>query len=228
MSMPDSSAHFSPKIWKPPSLALASIAGNLTGHDVFIADLVLRRKNVRKTVTSLLEDYEPDLVALSALSFQFHTAKQIASLLTRLNPELKIAIGCYDPTLMYKDSGRGEEGEAFDFIIRGEGDLSFGEMVEAIEGKREYEDVDGLSFKRNGDFVHNRPRPLEDLEKIALPDRTKRIWRGYRFSGKQLDVIESSRGCTMVCNFCSRHRMYGRTFRPYKIERVMQDIADAK
>jgi radical SAM superfamily enzyme YgiQ (UPF0313 family) len=43
-----------------------------------------------------------------------------------------------------------------------------------------------------------------------------------------VDVVETSRGCTFDCSFCSIIEMRGRNFHPYPIERVLEDIADAK
>jgi radical SAM superfamily enzyme YgiQ (UPF0313 family) len=42
----------------------------------------------------------------------------------------------------------------------------------------------------------------------------------------KVEVIETSRGCTRTCNFCSMNHMYGRTFRPFPQERVLADIKD--
>ena len=39
-------------------------------------------------------------------------------------------------------------------------------------------------------------------------------------------MIETSRGCTRACNFCSMNHMYGRTFRPFPQERILADIED--
>lgn len=240
LSMPDCAPHFSARRWKPPNLALSSIAGNIKDHEVYVADLILRRENIKEAVASLLKQYKPSVVGLSSMSFQFATAEKIAELIKSENPDILTVSGGYHATVMYDEIGR-EDGNStpfgngqaiintpFDFLIRGEGDLSFNELLEAIEGKREKESVYGLSFKHNNRFIHNPPRPIEDLSKIALPARTKRIWKGYSYYGFTLDLIETSRGCVMPCNFCSIRKMYGRTFRKYDTLRVIDDIADAK
>jgi radical SAM superfamily enzyme YgiQ (UPF0313 family) len=46
--------------------------------------------------------------------------------------------------------------------------------------------------------------------------------------GRRVDVVETSRGCTFDCSFCSIIEMRGRNFHPYPIERVLADIADAR
>ena len=39
--------------------------------------------------------------------------------------------------------------------------------------------------------------------------------RGYTLLGRQVDVVETSRGCTYDCSFCSIIEMRGRNFHPY-------------
>ncbi|MCF6158306.1 MAG: radical SAM protein [wastewater metagenome] len=228
MSMPDCAPHFNARRWRPPNLAIASIAGNIEGHNIYIADLILRRERIPETVKELLIQYRPDVVGLSAMSFQFTTARRIASLIKSLNKDIAVILGGYHATLLYDEIGKSRESDPFDFIIRGEGDLCFHELLEAIEGKKPLEGITGVSFRSNGRFIHNPPRPLEDLTKIKLPDRSKRIWKGYNYYGFTLDIVESSRGCIMPCNFCSMDKMYGKTFRRFSIERVLSDIANAK
>ena len=226
--MPDTAPHFNGKRWKAPNLAVSSIAGNIQGHNVFVADLVLRRDKVKETVMALLEKYQPSVVGLSAMSFQFDTARNIAQLIRNENREIRIALGGYHATLMYDEISNGAYSGLFDFLVRGEGDFSFNELLDACEDKRDINSIPGISHKKNGKFVHNIPRPLEDMDKIKLPARDKRVFKGYHYYNFTLDIVESSRGCTMPCNFCSMDQMYGKNFRMYDIERVIRDIDDAK
>lgn len=228
-SMPDTVPQFSAKTWRAPNLAISSIAGNIQPHhEVFLADMVLKRKTLLPSIKETIENYQPEVVGLSAMTFQFDTARRIAAFIKSMHKEIKIAIGGYHATLMYEEIASSDEGKPFDYIIRGEGEKTFDEMLDAIEGKRKWEDIPGLSYRHSGGFSHNLPRLLEDLDTMQLPRRDARIWNGYRFSGKGLDMVETSRGCTMTCNFCSMNRMYGRTFRTYSFERIMQDLSNAK
>jgi hypothetical protein len=85
----------------------------------------------------------------------------------------------------------------------------------------------GLSYKEDDRFHHNGPRQLEDLDKIRIPARDKRIAKGFHMYFRRADVIETSRGCLHLCNFCSIREMYGRSFRMFPLNRVMADIEDA-
>src|SRR6266851_4930246 len=55
-----------------------------------------------------------------------------------------------------------------------------------------------------------------------------RAIEGYTLLGRQVDVIETSRGCTYDCSFCSIIEMRGRNFHTYRFERILADITDAR
>jgi radical SAM superfamily enzyme YgiQ (UPF0313 family) len=87
----------------------------------------------------------------------------------------------------------------------------------------------GLSYRSGDHFSHNPDRPISSLEngEIRLPNRGARVLDGYTALGRQVDVIETSRGCTFDCSFCSIIEMRGRNFHTYPLERVIADIRDA-
>jgi len=54
------------------------------------------------------------------------------------------------------------------------------------------------------------------------------VLQGYTLLGRQVDVVETSRGCTYDCSFCSIIEMRGRNFHTYSFRRVLDDIRDAR
>jgi len=194
---------------------------------VFSADLTLRRKDVPGAVREVLTEYRPTLVGLSAMSFQFDTACHIARLIRGEFPGIKIALGGYHATLMYLEVTEGPNGPLFDFVLRGEGEHAFARLVEVLESGGDLSEVPGLSFRTDGTVIHNPPGTLAEMDSIRIPDRTSRIWKGYRFAAGTFDIIETSRGCTMPCTFCCMRKMYGRSFRVYDLDRVIADITDS-
>jgi anaerobic magnesium-protoporphyrin IX monomethyl ester cyclase len=225
ISMPDRHPYIAKREYEAPSLGIASIAGNLDRrHQVWLADLSVRKWGVRSAVRSYLRRYKPDIVGLSAMTFQYFTARRIARLIRQESPRTIVALGGYHATTMWRELAESPEAEVLDFIVRGEADHGFGELLDALEGRRAIESVAGLSYKKDGVYHHNEPRGLEDLSTIALPDRERRATRHYHFYFNKTDVVETSRGCLMRCSFCSMNQMYGASFRTYAIERVLADI----
>src|SRR5215831_5184426 len=117
-----------------------------------------------------------------------------------------------------------------DYIVRGEGEITFCELVRALETGGEFAQIAGLSYRPGERWVHNAGRATHRLEDgdIRLPKRSARVLRGYTLLGRQVDVVETSRGCTYDCSFCSIIEMRGRNFHTYSFERVLADIRDAR
>ena len=230
LSMPDSFEHMPAVAIRMPNGALSSLAGNVDPHHrVAVADLVLVQDRVREVVTRLVQEWEPDVVGLSVMTFQRHTAHRLIELVRALRPGVRIVVGGYDPSLApdaYTDPAYGTA----DFIVRGEGELTFRELLRALESGSGLEGIAGLSVRDGDHFSHNPDRPVKELAsgEIRLPNRAARVLRGYTMVGRQVDVVETSRGCTFDCSFCSIIEMRGRNFHPFSFERVRADIGDAR
>ncbi len=211
-----------------PNLGIASIGGNIdSDHDVFLVDLIRKRRGVKKYLTRIMAKLKPDLVGLSAMAWQYDTCIRIAHLLKELQPEVKIVIGGYHATLMADEIAESVEARWIDFIVRGEGEEACRRLVNALEGNDDPADIPSLSYRKDGKFVHNPLGANLDLAGLKLPIRDKRrlTW-GYHLMNAAIETLETSRGCTRACNFCSMKNMYGRTFRTYPIARVLRDIDD--
>jgi anaerobic magnesium-protoporphyrin IX monomethyl ester cyclase len=240
LSMPDSFEHMPTVAIRMPNGALASLAGNVDGHHrVAIADLILVQSSVRATIERLVRDVAPDVVGLSVMTFQRRTALTVARLVRLLRPSARIVAGGYDPSLA---PDAYESTPEIDFIVRGEGEHTLRELLRALESDRAaahvsgstgpgLHEIDGLSYRCHGRFVHNENRgviPLAKKDALRLPNRSARVLGGYTLLGRPVDVVETSRGCTFDCSFCSIIEMRGRNFHPYAIDRVLADIADAR
>jgi radical SAM superfamily enzyme YgiQ (UPF0313 family) len=227
-SMPDSFEHMAPVAVRIPNGALASLAGNVDRHHrVSIADLILAQGRVGPTVARLVHDLKPDLVGLSVMTFQRATAFKVAELVHRLRPGTRLVAGGYDPSLAPEAY---EPCAPIEFLVRGEGEFTFRELLRVIESGSDIASVAGLSYRSGRRFVHNPGRPVAALKsaELHLPDRSARVLGGYTVLGRQADVVETSRGCTYDCSFCSIIEMRGRNFHPYPVERVLADVADAR
>jgi len=230
LSMPDSFEHMPAVAIRMPNGALSSLAGNVDPHHrVAVADLVLVQNRVRDVVARLVREQEPDVVGLSVMTFERRTAHRLIELVRALRPGVRIVVGGCDPSLApdaYADPASG----AADFIVRGEGELTFRELCRAVESGGGFERIAGLSVRRGDHVTHNPDRPVTGLEggELRLPNRDARVRRGYTMVGRQVDVVETSRGCTFDCSFCSIIEMRGRNFHTFSFDRVLADIRDAR
>jgi radical SAM superfamily enzyme YgiQ (UPF0313 family) len=229
LSMPDSFEHTPTVAVRMPNGALASLAANVDPHHhTAVADLVLAQSAVRDTVGRLVRDLQPDIVGLSVMTFQRSTARRIISLIRSMRPGVRVVVGGYDPSLAPEAWTHPDIG--VDVIVRGEGDLTFRELVRAIERGTPLSAVPGVWYREGPAVRCNPPRGVASLddEDIRPPKRAARVLSGYTMLGRPVDVVETSRGCTFDCSFCSIIEMRGRNFHRFPIPRVLDDIADAR
>jgi len=228
LSMPDAFEHTPTIAIRMPNGGLASLAGNLDPHHVVaIADLVLVQSTVRAALERLMREFRPDVVGLSVMTFQRITARRVIALVRALDPGVRIVVGGYDPSLAPEAWTDGSLG--VDAIVRGEGDITFRQLLRAFERNEAPVTVDGVWYRDGAGFRRNPSRGVARLAEGALrpPNRRARVLSGYTFLGRQIDVVETSRGCTFDCSFCSIIEMRGRNFHRLPLSQVIDDIRDA-
>jgi len=115
-----------------------------------------------------------------------------------------------------------EEGlEHADFVIRGEGEFAFQELVDAVQRGDGFEKILNLSYRQDGRVVSNPERPkIPNLDVNPIPDYT--LISGWKPGG--VISVATSRGCPFSCTFCSVPGMYGHAFRTHSIDRVLQEL----
>jgi len=218
---------------KFPNIAIVSLAGNLSDHEVRTMDLVAYGKQIKVPLQKEIDSFIPDVIGLSAMTFQFDTLLRVSRFIKESYPNVKLVAGGYHVSLMAEDFCREIPDLPLDFLIRGEGEKAFAELCSQLEeNKPDLIKIEGLSYQgEDNAWIHNPRGELLDLDTLKLPDRTTRVINNFRLFGNvryTFDVVETSRGCPFICKFCSIRQMYGSTFRTFSIERIIEDLKDIK
>jgi radical SAM superfamily enzyme YgiQ (UPF0313 family) len=223
LAMPDTASSLD-AVMKFPNLGLCSIAAQVPEHDVRILDLVLRPRRVRQQVLAEVWAFRPDVIGYSAMSFQYATARALAAAVRAAVPGITQVLGGYHATVLADAVGE-RDGDLFDFVVRGEGELAFRQLIDGLAGTRfDPSRVPGLSWRSRDGYHHNPDGELLALDSLPLPRREARALDGAFYFDRSFDVAETSRGCPLPCTFCSIRRMYGRTFRRFPVPRVLADL----
>lgn len=177
-------------------------------------------------VRGIVGSFCPDVVGLSVLSAKVPSALRIAKICKELNPQVKIVCGGYHPTIRAEEMLKSEY---IDFVVRGEGEETFYELMEVLRtNNKNYSVIDGISFKERGVIIHNKRRAfIQNLDKIPLPARDRLISL-ETYTPVQLSMIMTSRGCPYNCGFCASHTMWHRTVRFRSVENVISEISELK
>jgi radical SAM superfamily enzyme YgiQ (UPF0313 family)/anti-anti-sigma regulatory factor len=107
-----------------------------------------------------------------------------------------------------------------DYVVRGEGETVFPELVEGLSAGRDVRGLPGLSFIDDGQVVSNPLPAAVDLAGLPHPDL------GLIRNLGRLSVIPlmTSRGCPFSCNFCAVTPIFGRRYRFAPKEAVLEQL----
>jgi len=94
-----------------------------------------------------------------------------------------------------------------DAVVRGDGEEAIDEICRRVP----FDQIAGLSFRRDGRLHHNPNRKLKAVRDDLYPDRGLRrqeyfVEIMHSNTGIRIDAVSASRGCPFNCTFCSFSR----------------------
>lgn len=205
--------------------------GLVTSHSglSLLAQMLQRRGIAARVYDEKITPFQPALVDgadLVGLSVQTSWAPQAYRLAAEVRRMAKpVVLGGVHVSLNPDEAIRHA-----DFVVRGEGEHAICELVEALAGTRRLDDVDGLSFHREGRVVHNKDRaPMGQAELDALPwprlDMIEGIDDVVRYPvNRGIYFTMATRGCDQLCNYCSIIRVFGRALRSRSVKSVIHEL----
>lgn len=212
-----------------PSLGMAYLAAVALdlGHQVRIIDAEAEGISMARLEEELRRE-APQVVALQTFCTTIRKCFAICDKAKEILPGTSTLLGGVQATLFPDEC---IIRPAVDYLVIGEGEQTFAELLRLIEDQGDPAAVDGLVWKRedSGEVVHNRPRALiEDLDQLPFPARhllpMKKYRSGAQLRGRRTVHLMTSRGCPFNCGFCSSHEVFGRTHRFQSTERVLAEI----
>jgi anaerobic magnesium-protoporphyrin IX monomethyl ester cyclase len=200
-----------------PPLALEYIASYVEDlAEVRIIDTKAANLNL-KQFKQKLEEFKPDLVGLTVPVTSAIDSVLIYARIAKL-AGCTTVIGGWHPTLAVEQT---LSSPWIDILVRGEGEFTFRELI----ANGSPENIKGLSYKINGELIHNPERPfLKNLDELKFPSRHLVKNYTYKIFNMNCDAIETSRGCPQGCRFCSTHVVYKKRWRSRSVENVIKEL----
>jgi anaerobic magnesium-protoporphyrin IX monomethyl ester cyclase len=218
----------------PPPYGIIQLAAYLEAkvEDVQVEVLDCNAEKVDWTqMEQRITSFNPDIVCSSSLATcnTYAVAKTLETA-KRVAPSILTVTGGQHFTATAKESL--ETYPEIDMIVRGEGEQTLTELVKHLIAKKSILEIQGLSFRKSGQIIHNSPRPLiENLDDLPFPGYhlVKDLMSKYHFSAMAADnspyaLVEGSRGCSHECTFCSQWKHWQACWRVKSSERIADEI----
>lgn len=218
----------------PPPLGILELAGYLESKipDVEIEVLDCQARLLDwDGLERYIESVRPDIVASSSLATcNTYTAVRTVATAKKVNPSIVTIVGGQHFTATADESLRMYP--EIDVIVRGEGELTMVDLVNAVKNSRPFSGINGASFQTNGKIFHNPDRPLiADLDQLPMPayhfvqDHIRKYHFTMMAGPKAIyALVEGSRGCPHRCTFCSQWKHWQGTWRSKSPKRIADEF----
>jgi len=233
-----------------PHLGLAVIANSLRnmGHQVVWLDLDLEKnlnnhKSIEASLNHLkvwLNKHQPDIIGCTAMFNNSLFAERVfKTCRTTLPSSILVAGGPHFGVLAERAM---ERNEVIDFIITGEAEVAFPNLVNLLEKGKSTSHLDNLVFRNKNlkssigkpKLNSNADGPLIDLIKsdqgnmwnnIADIIDLKRYTETFSSSQKSKFIyIEAGRGCPFKCNFCATAPFWKYKYRVKSVDAIVSEM----
>lgn len=173
-------------------LGIAYIASTLRmqGHDVTIDSIHAKTYPYEEIVA-----FQPDYIGCTTyydtredVSYFIHKVKSITN--------CKICLGGIHASLFAVEWM--QKNPDIDHIIKGEGEYTYCELINALDNNTSLEGINGLVYRKDGQVIENPDRPL--IAPLSeLPRASRDVIKKYHL---RRALISTSRGCKRSCRFC--------------------------
>ncbi len=202
-----------------PSRAIPLLHAILTQKGYTDVESIDTRYNDRGMITESDLDRirNTDRLLASSIIRTLPQTLELAREYKKANPEGLFITGGHPGTFLPETSLH----NGADIVVRGEGDKTIGELMEALDQNADLKNVQGISYKdEEGNIHHNQAREFlteEELDNLPAPYYPEYM-RGRR------GVVETARGCPYACEYCGVTQFFGRKSRRRSNERILEDI----
>jgi radical SAM superfamily enzyme YgiQ (UPF0313 family) len=186
------------------------------GTEIEIIDFDTETLNVQQVIY-YLSQIRPDIIGFSCYCWNIEKVLNTARIIKTIAPETRILLG--GPEVGPVGPKYLTENSYLDAVIKGEGEITFSELLKCYLGKGRLEDIQGLCYKVDGQVLENPERPpIEDLGEIPSP-----YLEGILTPRDRVTYIETYRGCIFKCHYCFEGKNLPK-LRFFPEERVRKEI----
>jgi anaerobic magnesium-protoporphyrin IX monomethyl ester cyclase len=213
-----------------PPLSLLYLASVLEEADVEVS--VLDQPGLGLTVEETVKwvkREKPDVLGFSTLASSGRTAALISEKVKEENPDITTIFGNHYATFNPERILR--KYASVDIIVRGEGEHTVVQLVNALKKGDDLKKVRGINFRSKSGITGTPDQPLiEEINSLPFPRREMIsvdyhcMMAGVNVAPKKFTAFVSSRGCVYRCRFCSCTQIARKAWRPRSAKNAIEEL----
>jgi anaerobic magnesium-protoporphyrin IX monomethyl ester cyclase len=183
-------------------------------------DIQLTEYTIKDPAMNIVSDLiqkKPDIIGFSCYIWNIEETIKVIKMIKKINPSIQIVMG--GPEVTYDVHEWMVNVPEFDFIVIGEGEETFKQLLTELEGSRQFSSVPGIAYRLDNLIKINPQRNKLDLKELPSPFRFE---EDIPHLARRVTYIETSRGCPFSCQFCLSSIEVG--VRYFDREKVKDDI----
>lgn len=156
----------------------------------------LKEFTINDRIENILEaiiEMKPDVIGFSCYIWNMEYIEKLITLIKLVIPEVSIILG--GPEVSY-DGQKIIEGYDVDYLIEGEGEETYRELIEALIDNKDIKGITGLFYKKGSAVYYGGVRKLMDMNSLTFPYDTLEDLEN------KIIYYEASRGCPFNCSYC--------------------------
>lgn len=213
----------------PVGIAYVSSSLKATKRNVITYNLNYKDGTTEELLRNLIQEHDIDVIASGGLTFQYPELREIFELSKKIKPDITTWVG--GGIITASPIPAMEALEYADYGMIGEGEITICELAEAMEGKRTFESVDGLIYRKsdtNKWHITNPRQEIQDLDSIPFPDYEGFEYEklldkaNFELSGEDCGTVSFSRSCPFNCTFCFHPS--GTKYRKRSLKSILEEI----
>lgn len=177
-----------------------------------------------ESIEQEIREFRPQVVGIQTLTFTLLDALAVAERVKRVDPAIHVCLGGPHVFLYPRET---LNFPFVDSLVLGEGEMTFPELLNALEKGKPLEEQQGIAFRSGGEVILTNGRPLiESLDTLPFPARRLIPYqRYYSVLGREgiMTTMITSRGCPFSCIYCGRFHI-GKRFRARSARNVVDEM----
>jgi anaerobic magnesium-protoporphyrin IX monomethyl ester cyclase len=210
-----------------PPISLMYLAAYLKERKIEVQILDGQVENMdEKLLIEKIREFDPCFIGVTCKTPMFTASQRVVQTVKAHFPHVRTVVGGVHPTVLPDDTMKDRN---IDFLVRGEGEETLYELVQAVTRGQSLGGISGLTYREGERVVHNPDRPLPvELDELPFPDMDGIPLDRYHqvpdaVFVEPIRVIITSRGCPYKCIFCSARQMSGYRYRARSPKNVVDE-----